>query len=300
MNGVLVVDKPQGMTSAAVVSKVKRSLGVKKVGHTGTLDPMATGVLPLCIGEGTKIAGYLLAESKTYLATIKLGVCTDTLDADGEVTEENPAALLGVTEEKVQKVVEGFLGESMQIPPMFSALKHKGQRLHKLARAGKTIDVPPREICVHAIEIKSLDLPSFSIEVSSSKGTYIRAIARDIGSRLGCGAHLASLRRIQSGEFGLESAVTLEQILDDPKAVKCVALPKALTHMEKVVVKEPILEAIINGKPLNWLDLSTKECSNQNVALLTPKGDLAALVSCKKSGDIRYLRVFTYGLTGSV
>ena len=300
MNGVLVVDKPQGMTSAAVVSKVKRSLGVKKVGHTGTLDPMATGVLPLCIGEGTKIAGYLLAESKTYLATIKLGVCTDTLDADGEVTEEHPNALLDVTEEKVQNVVEGFWGESMQIPPMFSALKHKGQRLHKLARAGEKIDVPPREICVHAIEIKSLELPSFSIEVCSSKGTYIRSIARDIGQILGCGAHLTSLRRIQSGDFGLESAVTLEEILDDPNAAQCVDLPTALANMEKVVVNEPALEAIKNGKPLNWLELSTKECSDQTVALLTPKGDLAALVSCKKSGDIKYLRVFTYGLTGSV
>jgi tRNA pseudouridine55 synthase len=208
--GVLLVDKPQGMTSHDIVARMRRVFRIKKIGHAGTLDPMATGLLLILVGKATKVSQFLMSMDKEYTGTVKLGEATDSQDADGEVVETKPVPEL--TQADVEKEMATFMGDQYQTPPMFSAKKVNGQKLYKLARQGKTIEREARVIHVSRYDILDFNLPEVSIIVGSSKGTYIRTLAHDLGERLGCGGHLCALRRTQVGKFRIEDANTLEEI----------------------------------------------------------------------------------------
>src|SRR5262245_10137393 len=188
VHGVLVLDKPGQMSSAAAVDKVKRALGADRAGHGGTLDPLATGVLPICLGAATKLAQFLLADDKAYEATGVLGIATDTLDADGRVVAERP---VDVDETALRDAIARFRGERDQVPPMFSALKQGGVRLYERARAGEEVDRAPRRVRIDQLELLAFEPPRFRIAVGCSKGTYVRSLVADLGTALGCGAHLA-------------------------------------------------------------------------------------------------------------
>jgi len=203
VDGVLLLDKPGGMTSNGALQQAKRLFRAEKAGHTGTLDPMATGLLPLCFGEATKFAQALLDGDKTYLATVALGVTTDTGDADGQEISRREVA---VTEADVQRVLAGMLGPQMQVPPQYSALKHKGRALYDYARAGIEVPRPPRPIEIHELQLEARSSAELVVRVRCSKGTYVRVLAENIGEALGCGAHLAGLRRIATGSFSLAAA----------------------------------------------------------------------------------------------
>ena len=211
ISGILNTDKPAGMTSHDVVDRVRRISGQRRVGHTGTLDPAATGVLVVCLGQATRVAEYLMASDKVYRAQIRLGVSTDTHDAEGEVTA---TAEVDVSEEEVRKALASFVGSIQQIPPMYSALKREGVPLYKLARQGITVEREPRSVKIHSIELLEWNPPLLTIQVKCSPGTYIRALARDLGQRLDCGAHLQSLTRLASGHFTLEKAVSLDELAE--------------------------------------------------------------------------------------
>lgn len=206
INGVLLLDKPSGMTSNAALQKARRLLNAAKAGHTGTLDPLATGLLPLTFGEATKFSADLLNADKSYRATIKLGVTTTTGDRDGTVVAEREVS---VSDEELQMTVSRFVGTIEQVPPMHSALKHDGQPLYKLARAGSEVERKPRHISVHRLALVEYSDDEVVIDIDCSKGTYVRVLAEDIGRALGCGAHLIALRRTRSGRLSVSDAVTL-------------------------------------------------------------------------------------------
>ena len=208
--GVLLVDKPQGMTSHDIVARMRRVFRIKKIGHAGTLDPMATGLLLILVGKATKVSQFLMSMDKEYTGTVKLGETTDSQDADGEIVETKPVPEL--TQADVEEVMATFMGDQYQTPPMFSAKKVNGQKLYKLARQGLTIEREARVIHVNRYDILDFNLPEVSVIVGSSKGTYIRTLAYDLGERLGCGGHLSALRRTQVGKFRIEDANTLEEI----------------------------------------------------------------------------------------
>lgn len=227
--GILLVDKPQGITSHDVVDRVRRIFHMKKVGHAGTLDPMATGLMLILVGKATKVSQYLMSMDKEYTGTLRLGQTTDSQDADGTITEERPVPEF--SEATVLEAMKSFLGDQYQTPPMFSAKKVNGQPLYKLARKGKTIAREPRVIHVSRFDLTGLQLPEVSFVVGCSKGAYVRTIANDLGEKLGSGAHLNALRRTGIGEFRIEKADTLEVL----RAASPTALKKKLI---------PILQAV--------------------------------------------------------
>jgi len=210
MDGILVVNKPQGMTSHDVVDVVRRLYGTRKVGHAGTLDPMATGVLVICLGQATRLAEYLSQHDKSYQAVVRLGQVTDTYDAEGRVTAESPGAL--PARETIEWALEPFRGMILQVPPAYSALKVQGQPLYRRARRGETVNPAPRPVVIRRLELTNWDAPLATLEVDCSPGTYIRSLAHDLGMALGCGAHLAGLVRTRSGHFTLNDAQPLEAL----------------------------------------------------------------------------------------
>jgi tRNA pseudouridine55 synthase len=199
VTGILLLDKPPGLTSNDALQRVKRFYRAAKAGHTGSLDPLATGLLPCCLGDATKFSAYLLDADKRYRVQVRLGVTTTTADAEGEVTATEP--VVGIDEARVAEVLRGFLGTIEQLPPMHSAVKHQGQRLYKLARQGLEVERTPREIRIFALDLISMELPEILLDVHCSKGTYVRTLAEDIGRKLGCGAHVAGLRRTAVGPY---------------------------------------------------------------------------------------------------
>jgi tRNA pseudouridine55 synthase len=210
-DGVLLVDKPSGMTSHDVVDRVRRHFGFKKVGHCGTLDPAATGLLILVLERATKLQDRLMSDDKAYEGTMFLGVATDSQDADGEVIAEKPVPPL--TEEDIDQAFAKFRGDIQQVPPMVSAVKYQGTPLYKLARKGQTVEREPRLIHIYDLRVLGLELPRIRFRVTCTKGTYVRTLCSDIGDLLGCGAHLHDLRRTRSGDFDVKDAHTLETIL---------------------------------------------------------------------------------------
>ncbi len=288
MNGVVVIDKPGGLTSFDVVARVRRALGERRVGHTGTLDPMATGVLPVAVGEATKLAPFLLAEDKGYRGELELGYTTASLDAEGEVVARGDAG--GVTREALAAAMAAWVGAREQIPPMVSALRHGGRRLHELARAGIEVERAARPIVVERFELLWFEAPRAGFEVACSKGTYVRSLVRDVGAALGCGATLTALRRTRSGRFTLDDAVPLAAVT---RAAALVPPPDAIAHLPAVRLDGAALTSVRNGRPLPAAD--TRE--GAVVRLLTPEGALAA-VAQSRSGRLSYLRVLNYGLTG--
>ena len=234
-SGILLLDKPVGLTSNAALGRAKRVLGIKKAGHTGTLDPMASGLLILCFGEATKVSGFLLDADKTYVAEATLGVTTDSEDAEGQVVEEKPVPELDQAD--IEKVLDAFRGPIEQVPPMYSALKHKGERLYDMARRGEVIERPPRAVTIHQLNLLGYQAPKLDLAVTCSKGTYIRSLVRDVGQALGCGAHLSALRRTFSAPFQLSDAISLDT-LDGLKAEEARSLLQpadvALAHLPEL------------------------------------------------------------------
>jgi tRNA pseudouridine55 synthase len=214
-DGVLLVDKAEGMTSHDVVALLRRKLQVRKVGHCGTLDPIATGLLLITVGRGTKVQDLLMSEDKEYVGTFVLGVTTDTQDRQGEVIQQRPVPALDETQ--IRAAFEKFRGDFYQLPPMVSAKKHGGVPLYKLARQGKVVEREPRLVHVYRYTIDRIGLPEIDFSVLCSKGFYVRTYAHDIGETLGCGAHLKSLRRTKSGRFDVANAISVAQIKDAPR-----------------------------------------------------------------------------------
>ncbi len=210
VQGILLLDKPLGDTSNAALQKVKRLYHASKAGHTGSLDPLADGLLPICFGAATKISAFLLDADKRYWVRVQLGVTTTTGDAEGEVIETQP--VVGISESDIHTVLERFRGEIQQIPPMYSALKHKGERLYKLAREGIEVERKPRTVHIHSINLVACDLPEFELDVSCSKGTYVRTLAEDVGQALGCGGHVTALRRTGVGPYTEAELVDMETL----------------------------------------------------------------------------------------
>lgn len=210
INGIVLLDKPLGITSNRALQIVKRLYNAAKAGHTGSLDPLATGLLPLCLGEATKVSGFLLDADKSYLATLKLGIKTSSADAEGEVLETRPVE--NYSKKQINAAITPFLGDIDQVPPMHSALKVDGQPLYKLAHQGKVIERKSRSVHIFSIEILRYESDEIDIEVHCSKGTYIRTLAEDIGEKLGCGAHLSALRRTKSGPFDIEESIIIEEL----------------------------------------------------------------------------------------
>lgn len=209
VDGVLLLDKPRGVTSNAALQRAKRAMGARKAGHVGTLDPMASGLLPVCLGEATKFSGYMLAADKRYAADVLLGVTSTTGDAEGEVILRAPVE---VTRERLEAVLEQFRGNIMQVPPMFSALKRDGKPLYAYARAGQTLEIAPRPVTIRAIHLAAFCPPAFTMQVHCSKGTYIRVLAEDIGRALACGGMLNGLRRTGVGGYDVSAAIPLEEL----------------------------------------------------------------------------------------
>ncbi|MES9925397.1 MAG: tRNA pseudouridine(55) synthase TruB [Candidatus Thiodiazotropha endolucinida] len=210
ISGVLLLDKPEGMTSNKALQEVKFLYKAAKAGHTGSLDPLATGLLPICFGEATKLSAFLLDADKHYRVRVKLGETRTTADAEGEVIERVDPS--GVTEAMLRDVLADFLGEQQQLPPMYSAIKHQGERLYKLARKGVEVEREPRTIRIHSLQLIDFSLPEFEMDVHCSKGTYVRTLAEDIGKQLGCGAYVSGLRRTGVGPYDDQSMVTLNEV----------------------------------------------------------------------------------------
>lgn len=251
MNGIINIYKEAGFTSFDVVAKMRGILKIKKIGHTGTLDPDATGVLPVCIGNGTKLVELLAEHDKEYIAELILGIATDTQDMSGKVIKTGEVK---VTREEVAKVVMGFVGEYMQVPPMYSALKVNGKKLYELAREGKEVERKARPVCFHKIEIFSMELPVVKLRVVCSKGTYIRTLCNDIGEKLGCFAAMKSLIRTRVGCFGIEEAVTLSELeekRDAGQLADVVLSPDSVfEHLPEVKVKSEFCRLLDNGNTL--------------------------------------------------
>ncbi len=264
-SGVLVIDKPQGPTSFWVVQHVRRKLRMKRVGHTGTLDPMATGVLPVCVGKATKIARFITAGHKVYEGVIRLGVETDTYDSAGKVVDTMPVPS-SIDEERLRGLIQSYTGKVLQSPPPYSAVKHQGRPLYKLARKGIMVQKEPRPVEIFSFEILKVDLPDLHFRIHCTKGTYVRSLAHEIGKALGTGGHLARLCRLKSGPFTLEQAISIEEFdkLVEEKRLSEVLIPvhMALDHLPKVEITEELARDLRFGRSIPQgliMDLLTQQ-----------------------------------------
>ena len=267
-SGIINVYKEAGFTSFDVVAKLRGILKIRKIGHTGTLDPDATGVLPICIGKATKICDLLTDRDKTYRAVMRLGIVTDTLDMSGNVLETNEVI---VTEEDVKSAIMSFVGDIMQIPPMYSALKVNGQKLVDLARKGQVVERKPRPVTIYDISIEDITLPLVTFTISCSKGTYIRTLCDDIGRKLGCGGCMESLERIKAAGFSVENALTLsdiERIRDEGDLDSIIlAIDEALAEYPKVVAAEECTKILQNGGKVSADDLTLTDLDAEMVRM---------------------------------
>lgn len=278
--GFLNIDKPPGMTSHDVVAKVRRGLGVKKVGHAGTLDPMATGVLVICLGAATRLSEYVMQSAKGYHARLHLGITTDTYDADGEVQLVRDAA--HITREVVEAALPAFQGDIQQIPPMYSAIKQGGRKLYDLARAGETVEREARAVRIDLLHIVDWSQPEFTLDIVCSAGTYIRSLAYDLGELLGVGAHLTGLTRTASGYFTLENAVPLVALLaDDHWRASIIPPHAALSAWPSVHLDAAATDHILHGRAAH-LDSAISGLA----FAYGPTGNLIAIV---QAGDGRLL-----------
>jgi tRNA pseudouridine55 synthase len=283
IDGALLLDKPVGVSSNFALQKAKRLLGAAKAGHAGTLDPLASGLLLVLFGEATKFAGPMLDADKEYLATLKLGERTATGDAEGRVLQTRPVR---VTEESLRPVLERFRGELQQVPPMHSALKHEGTPLYRLARRGQEIERAPRRVRISELQLLKLEGTSLGLRVVCSKGTYIRVLAEDIGEALGCGAHLAALRRTASGRFRVDQAATLEALQESnaiERLLPLAALVEGLPRAELGSAEEARLR---QGQALKISGLRPGLC-----AVVRPDGTVIGLGSADGEGELKPLRL---------
>lgn len=289
VHGILLLDKRLGVSSNQALQEVKRLLNAAKAGHTGSLDPLATGLLPLCFGEATKVSGMMLDDDKRYRVVIRLGVLTDTGDAEGAVLETKPVP--EITQTMLDACLQGFTGEIDQVPPMYSALKLNGKKLYELAREGKTVERKARRIAIY--ELKQLDFAGdrLTLEVFCSKGTYIRSLAEDIGAHFGCGATVAELRRLQAGVFHIEAAVTIEQLraMDEQRLESL--LLKADAPLQAMPAVQ--LQDIDAGKIRNGQVVST-EPSRPGRVRLYHAGAFLGLGEMRMDGKLAPCRLFNF------
>ncbi len=257
-DGMLVVNKPEGKTSAGVVNRIKRLAGIYKAGHTGTLDPFATGVLICPVNRATRLSRFFLHGNKKYEAVLRLGIETDTMDRTGQITARNPVP--EITEEKLNRIRHKFTGLIRQVPPAYSALKHNGVPLYKYARQGNPVQKPARAVEIHDIRITRVDPPEIGIEVECSGGTYIRSLCADIGKHLGCGGHVTRLTRTESSGFGIAKAATLTEIeqAESPEKLRRFLIPMAdcLGGIPACTADEPLIEKIRFGRPISKADIA--------------------------------------------
>lgn len=302
-DGMVLVDKPEGLSSARVVDRVKKIFQAKKAGHTGTLDPFATGLLPVALGQATRISRFFLGGAKQYRAVVTLGVETDTYDRTGSVVSRADLhRLSSIQPEQVMETVAGFAGKQQQVPPSFSALKHQGQPLYKLARQGKMVQKPARTIEIYALTVIRMDLPEIEIAIHCSGGTYIRSMAHDIGQLLGCGAHLSALSRTGVSHFSLDQAhalSTLSSAEGQPMDRFVVPMADCLPFMPRVQAEAALEKKIRYGQKLFAPEISLPD-SDPAQAALTPvqiigtDGRLIAVITADKTGTAyNYCCVFT-------
>ena len=298
LNGIIIVNKETGFTSNDVVAKMRGICRQKKVGHTGTLDPDATGVLPVCLGTGTKLCDMLTDKEKEYVTELLLGVATDTQDISGTVLSERP---VDVTEEQVREVIMSFLGAYDQIPPMYSALKVNGKKLYELAREGKEIERKARRVEILELEILEMKLPVVKIRVGCTKGTYIRTLCHDVGEKLGCGGTMKSLVRTKVGRFTLEQAhilAEIEQIRDGSLGLESVLIPTeaAFLDLRRVCVKPEADKLLLNGNavPVDKLMVSGVSFSDgERIRVCTSDGRFLGLYEfAKAGGSLRSVKMF--------
>jgi tRNA pseudouridine55 synthase len=303
LSGVVVVNKPSGPTSFDVVRRVKGLFKVKRVGHTGTLDPTATGVLPICVGEATKVAGFIADGEKEYEATVRFGQVTDTQDAAGRVLETRP--IEGVTEDRVREALLSFVGLIEQTPPMYSARKIEGKRLYELARAGEEVEREPRTVNVDEARMTFFQPPDCGIFVRCSKGTYLRTLAHDLGARLGSGAHLRELRRTRVGPFGIEESVGLDELMAAAKQGKdelaryLKPLDRALDGLAELRLDAQLTRRVAHGHTPGPADLSRLRAPpyprGRRVRLVDPAGHVLAVAESDGVGTLKLLRVLAHG-----
>ena len=294
-SGLLLIDKPEGPSSAHVVHRAKVFLGAKKVGHLGTLDPFASGLLLLGINEGTKISDIFLRAPKSYRGVITLGVDTDSQDSTGLVIKTRPVPPLADGE--LRALEQRFSGELQQIPPMFSALKKDGMRLYKLARQGKEVPRQPRSIRIDSIRLQKINSAEIAIEVTCSRGTYVRTLAADLGQALGCGAHLKSLRRLACGHLTIEQAVSLEELerFAPPGAGALISLSNALSHLRAIVWQHRWVARLRLGQQELLSQIGKPVEKEEAVRIVDARGDLVALIHWNEeipAGGWRLLRIF--------
>jgi tRNA pseudouridine55 synthase len=291
---VLVVDKPSGPTSFDVVRQVRRAARTRHVGHGGTLDPLASGVLPVCLGEATKLAPFLLDADKEYEVTVCLGIETDTDDAAGqEIARRDPGS---IDARAVDEALSGFRGRIEQVPPVYSAIKRAGRPLYDYARAGEAVTVEPRPVFVHLLELVRFDGPqAVALRVRCSKGTYVRALARDLGRTLGVGGHVTALRRTRSGPFSLADARPLVDVLAALTTAELplptVSLAAALGHLERRTVSEAVARDLRLGRRVPWATLGAVGADSR-LEILDQAGALVAVAEPRGDGTVRTLRVF--------
>lgn len=290
LNGILLVDKPEGLTSAEVVRVVKKAWGVDKIGHLGTLDPFATGLLPLCLGTGTNIAQFLITERKAYTGTIRLGAETDTLDVTGSITHTAPVPSCGP--EVLHELEHRFSGEQWQTPPMYSALKRKGVPLYKLARRGIIVEREARQVVIEKLTLVQTGNDTLGFSLSCSKGTYVRSLAADLGAALGCGAHLVTLRRTAVGPFTVSEAIPFPLLSDWPvgDALPILSPAQALRDYRALPVSPQMAARLRCGQQEALRVLPCAESSHETVRLLSADGELVAMVEWRQ-GRWHLLRV---------
>lgn len=293
-DGVLLIDKPSGMSSHDVVQKVRHLLRQREVGHSGTLDPLSTGLLVLCVGRGTKISQFLTAEFKSYIADVRLGMSSPTYDAEGITPETEQREVPPVTTDQLQKILNDYLGLSIQKVPPYSAVRVEGRHLYEMTRKGETVKLPEREIEITEIELLSYNCPDLKFRLTCSSGTYVRSIANDIGEQLGCGAYLSGLRRISVGEFTIEQAHTLSEIEQAManSAGDSVILPiSEALRFAQITLTAEASRLVSFGRPPEWSDISAiNGMFNRGEKLLAkdPSGQpIAVLVAGATSTDYK-------------
>ena len=293
INGFVIIDKPAGITSHDVVSRVRRIAGTRRVGHTGTLDPFATGVLPIAVNDGTKAIPFLDEGVKCYEALMQLGVATDTLDMTGKVMSERDCS--SVSRELLLNAFAQFTGNISQIPPMYSAIKQGGQPLYKLARQGQQVERAARQVEIHALELLSFTSPFVSFRVTCSRGTYIRTLADDIGAILGCGACLKELRRTASGPFQLQSSISLEileSVFKEGRSADIFITPHAaLGHLLDLSLNEAGLAKVLHGRSPEWSEVepeASRPGTNSTLVRLSRDHELVAVAEYLEGADMQH------------
>jgi len=291
ISGIIILDKPLNISSNHAVQRIKRLFGAKKVGHTGSLDPLASGVLPICLGHATKISQYLLASDKSYQFTMQLGQTTTTGDVEGDILLERPVSKIDLNQ--INALLDSFHGVIQQVPPMYSALKHNGQRLYALARAGQVVERPAREVTIKSLVLLSHSADSLTLEVCCTKGTYVRTLAEDLGEALGCGGHVTFLRRIKTGPFLLNDSLSLEQLeahagdwpaLDD----LLLSLDVALLDYPSISCSEQQKSDLCMGRQVAFDGL----CEEPLIRLNSPGGEIFGLGKWSGVAQLAPVRIF--------